>query len=108
MSSSSDQGRTTRSPSIQDGNDSHNPTTKKEDPIEESLSHEPSTGVQRKGPQERLEYDYMLEKQTQGVEKYSKLGWIQLVIVLIVEAIALGSLSIPSYVGESLINAYLM
>lgn len=49
-----------------------------------------------KGVAERMEYDYMLEKQTHGVEKYSKLGWVQLVVVLIVEAIALGSLSIPS------------
>lgn len=49
-----------------------------------------------KNPQQQMEYDYMLEKQTHGVEKYSKLGWFQLVVVLIVEAIALGSLSIPS------------
>lgn len=49
-----------------------------------------------KNPQQQIEYDYMLEKQTKGVEKYSKLGWFQLVVVLIVEAIALGSLSIPS------------
>lgn len=50
----------------------------------------------RKNSQQQMEYDYMLEKQTKGVEKYSKLGWFQLVVILIVEAIALGSLSIPS------------
>ena len=49
-----------------------------------------------KGPQERRDYDYMVEKQTHGAEKYHKLGWVQLVVVLIVEAIALGSLSMPS------------
>ncbi|UZJ56235.1 hypothetical protein CBS101457_005555 [Exobasidium rhododendri] len=49
-----------------------------------------------KGPQERKEYDYQVEKQTEGAEKFHRLGWLQLVVVLIVEAIALGSLSIPS------------
>lgn len=58
--------------------------------------HGPYMSRRRKNSQEQVEYDYMLEKQTKGVEKYSKLGWFQLVIVLIVEAIALGSLSIPS------------
>lgn len=42
------------------------------------------------------EHDYMMEKQAEGAEKFHKLGWLQLVVVLIVEAIALGSLSIPS------------
>jgi hypothetical protein len=49
-----------------------------------------------KGPAERKDYDYMVEKQTEGAAKFHKLGWIKLVVVLIVEAIALGSLSIPA------------
>lgn len=49
-----------------------------------------------KGPQQGQTYDYYNEKEAQGAQKFHKLGWIKLVVVLIVEAIALGSLSMPS------------
>lgn len=43
--------------------------------------------------EERQEY---LEATVEhGENKYKRLGWLQLVVVLIVEAIALGSLSLP-------------
>lgn len=89
MSSEEDQGGTTQAPSIQeDGKTS--PHDKQQTNVQENVT------THNKGPQERKDYDYMVEKQTQGAEKYHKLGWLQLVVVLIVEAIALGSLSIPS------------
>lgn len=47
------------------------------------------------GPGAQEDYDYLAEKEAQGAAKFHKLGWIKLVVVLIVEAIALGSLSIP-------------
>jgi hypothetical protein len=40
--------------------------------------------------------EYLSETIIAGEEKYHKLGWIQLVVVLIVEAIALGALSLPA------------
>lgn len=39
--------------------------------------------------------EYLSEVVEDGEHKYHKLGWVQLVVVLIVEAIALGSLSLP-------------
>lgn len=38
---------------------------------------------------------YLSDVVETGEKKYHKLGWVQLVVVLIVEAIALGSLSLP-------------
>ncbi|EPQ31992.1 uncharacterized protein PFL1_00190 [Pseudozyma flocculosa PF-1] len=51
-----------------------------------------------KKEQHRSEEDYMYEKQkiSEGDHKFHKLGWIKLTVCLIVEAIALGSLSLPS------------
>lgn len=40
--------------------------------------------------------EYYSELVIDGEKKYHKLGWVQLVVVLIVEAIALGSLSLPA------------
>lgn len=90
MSSDEQHGDLTQAPSIQEDDGKSTPKEKTSPDVEEGVS------VHRKGPQERKDYDYMVEKQTHGTEKYHKLGWIQLVIVLIVEAIALGSLSMPS------------
>lgn len=39
--------------------------------------------------------EYLSATVEAGEKKYHKLGWIQLVVVLIVEAIALGALSLP-------------
>lgn len=39
--------------------------------------------------------EYLSDMVETGEKKYHKLGWVQLVVVLIVEAIALGSLSLP-------------
>ncbi|KAN0066319.1 hypothetical protein ACQY0O_000413 [Thecaphora frezii] len=50
-----------------------------------------------KKEQHRSEEDYMYEAQkiSEGDHKFHKLGWVKLTVCLIVEAIALGSLSIP-------------
>ncbi|KAK1755574.1 transmembrane amino acid transporter protein-domain-containing protein [Echria macrotheca] len=40
--------------------------------------------------------DFLCEKQASGEAKFKRLGWKRLTIVLIVEAIALGALSLPS------------
>lgn len=40
--------------------------------------------------------EYLTHQVESGEHKYHQLGWIQLVVVLIVEAIALGSLSLPA------------
>lgn len=40
--------------------------------------------------------EYMSELVLHGEQKYHKLGWFKLLIVLILQAIALGSLSLPS------------
>jgi hypothetical protein len=40
--------------------------------------------------------EYLNHQVEHGEQKYHKLGWIQLVVILIVEAIALGSLSLPA------------
>lgn len=87
--SSEDRGEATTVPSIQEDS--------KYTPNEKEGAREATTTTQpQKGPQERADYDYMVERQTKGAEKFHKLGWIKLVVVLIVEAIALGSLSIPA------------
>lgn len=65
-------------------------------PASDKMSVSGEQTTQTKGPAERKDYDYMVEKQTEGAAKFHKLGWIKLVVVLIVEAIALGSLSIPA------------
>jgi hypothetical protein len=47
----------------------------------------------------KKEYDGDLERSTtvhEGEQKYNRLGWMKLTTLLIVEAIALGSLSVPS------------
>ena len=51
-----------------------------------------------KREQYRSEEDYMYEQQkrSQGDHKFHRLGWVKLTICLLVEAIALGALSIPS------------
>ncbi|KAK0641720.1 transmembrane amino acid transporter protein-domain-containing protein [Cercophora newfieldiana] len=40
--------------------------------------------------------DFLRQKEAEGHEKFKRLGWKRLTIVLIVEAIALGSLSLPA------------
>lgn len=40
--------------------------------------------------------EYLSHQVEHGEKKYKQLGWLQLVVVLIVEAIALGSLSLPA------------
>ncbi|PWN49717.1 putative neutral amino acid permease [Violaceomyces palustris] len=58
----------------------------------------PQTIFGEKKEQYKSEEDYMFEKQklSEGEHKFHKLGWKKLTVCLIVEAIALGSLSIPA------------
>jgi hypothetical protein len=59
---------------------------------------DPSTGRRKSyshmNEAERVEY--LSDRTEAGEVKFHKLGWLQLVVVLIVEAIALGSLSLPA------------
>ncbi|PWZ02997.1 hypothetical protein BCV70DRAFT_9356 [Testicularia cyperi] len=70
---------------------------------EDASASPPSTVQQtifgeKKENQHRTEEDYMYEQQklSAGDHKFHKLGWKKLTVCLIVEAIALGALSIPS------------
>lgn len=66
---------------------------------DEFSHHERSDDSSLAYKDEKKEQDYDLEPQTtvhEGEQKFKKLGWKRLTICLIVEAIALGSLSIPS------------
>lgn len=59
-----------------------------------AVSVRPAKSMKHMSEAEKLEY---LSSQVEhGEQKYNKLGWVQLVVVLIVEAIALGSLSLPA------------
>ncbi|OJJ50243.1 hypothetical protein ASPZODRAFT_128869 [Penicilliopsis zonata CBS 506.65] len=60
----------------------------------EKAAANPGSPVYDKEKGELSEHDRAIYEH--GVKKFSKLGWKRLTIVLIVEAIALGSLSIPS------------
>lgn len=52
-------------------------------------------GKSYKDMSEAERQDYLSDTVAAGEKKFHKLGWIQLVVVLIVEAIALGALSLP-------------
>lgn len=52
-------------------------------------------GHDMKNMTEAERQEYLSATVIAGEEKYHKLGWVQLVVVLIVEAIALGALSLP-------------
>jgi hypothetical protein len=74
-------------------NTSDHETDKVMGPEDEKIGHAPppfeGTMVGEMTDAEKNVYDH-------GIQKFSRLGWKRLTIVLIVEAIALGSLSIPS------------
>jgi len=56
----------------------------------------PAHGHSLKHMTEAERTEYLSETVVAGEKKYHQLGWIQLVVVLIVEAIALGALSLPA------------
>lgn len=55
----------------------------------------PAFGHNLKNMTEAERQEYLSDTVIAGEQKYHQLGWIQLVVVLIVEAIALGALSLP-------------
>lgn len=74
----------------------------KVEPVPAKDKTDANVSVQPAGPHKSFKHmneiersEYLSEKVETGEKKYHKLGWIQLVVVLIVEAIALGSLSLP-------------
>ena len=77
-------------------------------PLTEAIDHDTenhSPALSKEGSKSgsgfsaKKEYDADLERSTtvhEGEQKYNRLGWMKLTTLLIVEAIALGSLSVPS------------